>query len=50
MFVSGIFQLIFSINNRNEIDNWGWYFAGAMFDFGPDGKDIRCQEKGSIFV
>jgi uncharacterized membrane protein HdeD (DUF308 family) len=33
MFVSGIFQLIFSINNRNEIDDWGWHFAGAMFDF-----------------
>lgn len=33
MFVSGIFQLVFSINNRNEIDDWGWHFAGAMFDF-----------------
>ena len=33
MFVSGIFQLIFSIRNRNEIDDWGWHFAGAMFDF-----------------
>ena len=33
MFVSGIFQLVFSINNRNEIDNWGWHFVGAMFDF-----------------
>lgn len=33
MFVSGIFQLVFSINNRNEIDNWGWHFAGALFDF-----------------
>jgi uncharacterized membrane protein HdeD (DUF308 family) len=33
MFVSGIFQLIFSISNRNEIDDWGWHFAGAMFDF-----------------
>lgn len=33
MFVSGIFQLIFSIINRNEIDDWGWHFAGAMFDF-----------------
>jgi uncharacterized membrane protein HdeD (DUF308 family) len=33
MFVSGIFQLVFSINNRNEIENWGWHFAGALFDF-----------------
>jgi uncharacterized membrane protein HdeD (DUF308 family) len=33
MFVSGIFQLIFSISNRKEIDDWGWHFAGAMFDF-----------------
>jgi uncharacterized membrane protein HdeD (DUF308 family) len=33
MFVSGIFQLVFSINNRKEIDNWGWHFTGALFDF-----------------
>lgn len=33
MFVSGIFQLVFSITNRSEIDNWGWHFAGALFDF-----------------
>lgn len=33
MFVSGIFSLIFSITNRNEIDDWGWHFAGAIFDF-----------------
>lgn len=33
MFVSGIFQLIFSIVNRSEIDNWGWHLAGSLFDF-----------------
>lgn len=33
MFVSGIFSLVFSISNRNEIDDWGWHLAGSIFDF-----------------
>jgi uncharacterized membrane protein HdeD (DUF308 family) len=33
MFVSGIFSLVFSIRNRDEIDDWGWHLAGAIFDF-----------------
>jgi uncharacterized membrane protein HdeD (DUF308 family) len=33
MFVSGIFNLIFAISNRSEIEDWGWHLAGAIFDF-----------------
>lgn len=33
MFVSGIFNLIFAISNRADIEDWGWHLAGAIFDF-----------------
>lgn len=33
MFVSGIFNLVFAISNRAEIEDWGWHLAGAIFDF-----------------
>ncbi len=32
IFVSGIFQTIFSISNRNEISGWGWYLVGGIID------------------
>jgi hypothetical protein len=30
--VNGIFEIIFSISNRKEIDNWGWILAGGIID------------------
>lgn len=33
MFISGLTEVIFALANRDEIDNWGWYFAGALIDF-----------------
>nr|WP_292966360.1 MULTISPECIES: DUF308 domain-containing protein [unclassified Allomuricauda] len=32
IFVSGIFQIIFSISNKNEMKDWGWYLAGGILD------------------
>jgi uncharacterized membrane protein HdeD (DUF308 family) len=32
IFVSGISQIAFSISNRDEINNWGWYLAGGILD------------------
>jgi len=28
--ISGILQIIFAIQNKNETDNWGWYLAGGI--------------------
>ena len=33
MFVSGIFEIIFSISNKNTISSWGWYLASGIIDF-----------------
>ncbi|MER3317146.1 MAG: HdeD family acid-resistance protein [Allomuricauda sp.] len=33
IFVSGIFEIVFSISNRKEMDGWGWYLAGGILDF-----------------
>jgi len=30
---SGLFETIFSISNRNEIDNWGWTLAFGILTF-----------------
>ena len=32
IFVSGIFEIIYSISNRKEIDNWGWVLTGGIID------------------
>lgn len=32
IFVSGIFQIIFSFSNKNEMKDWGWYLAGGILD------------------
>jgi uncharacterized membrane protein HdeD (DUF308 family) len=32
IFVSGISQILFSITNKNDINNWGWYLAGGILD------------------
>ncbi len=29
-FISGIFEIIYSIANRKELDNWGWILAGGI--------------------
>jgi uncharacterized membrane protein HdeD (DUF308 family) len=33
MFVSGLMELIFSIANRRQIENWGWHLTAAIIDF-----------------
>lgn len=32
IFVSGIFEIIYSISNRKEMDNWGWVLTGGIID------------------
>ncbi|TYB79503.1 HdeD family acid-resistance protein [Bizionia myxarmorum] len=32
IFVSGISQIVFSISNKSDIQNWGWYLAGGILD------------------
>lgn len=32
MFVSGIFEIMFAVNNRDNISSWGWYLAGGIID------------------
>lgn len=29
--VSGALEIFFSVNNRNELEGWGWYLAGGIF-------------------
>lgn len=31
-FISGIFEIIFSLDNKNTIDSWGWYLVGGILD------------------
>lgn len=33
MFVSGFTELVFSFINKDQMENWGWQFMGALFDF-----------------
>lgn len=30
--IFGIMELIFAVQNRNNLDNWGWYLVGALLD------------------
>jgi uncharacterized membrane protein HdeD (DUF308 family) len=32
IFVSGIFEIVYSISNRKEMDNWGWVLTGGIID------------------
>ena len=32
IFVSGIFEILYSISNRKEMDNWGWVLTGGIID------------------
>ena len=32
IFISGIIEIIYSVTNRKEIDNWGWILAGGIID------------------
>lgn len=32
MFVSGVFEIIFAVNNKDNISSWGWYLAGGIID------------------
>ncbi|MFD1166733.1 DUF308 domain-containing protein [Sphingobacterium daejeonense] len=29
---SGVMEIIFAFNNKNEIDGWGWYLAGGILN------------------
>ena len=31
-FISGIFEIIYSVSNRKELHNWGWILAGGIID------------------
>lgn len=31
-FISGILRSIFAITNKENLNNWGWYLAGGLFD------------------
>lgn len=33
MFVSGFMELVFSVSNRKQIENWGWHLTAAIIDF-----------------
>lgn len=30
--VFGIMELVFAIQNKDNLDNWGWYLVGALLD------------------
>lgn len=30
--ISGLMEIIFALNNRNEIEGWGWYLAGGVIN------------------
>lgn len=32
VFVNGISYVIFSISNRKELEGWGWYLVGGIFE------------------
>jgi uncharacterized membrane protein HdeD (DUF308 family) len=32
IFISGISEIIYSLSNRKEMDNWGWVLAGGIID------------------
>lgn len=32
IFISAISQMVFAISNKDEIESWGWYFAGSILD------------------
>jgi len=32
IFVSGIFEIVFAISNRNRVNGWGWYLTGGILD------------------
>lgn len=31
--ISGIVEIVYSISNRRNLSNWGWYFAGGIMTF-----------------
>ena len=31
-FVNGIFEIVYSISNRKQLNSWGWLFAGGIVD------------------
>lgn len=33
MFVTGLFEIIFAVSNRKQIQNWGWNLVTGIIDF-----------------
>ncbi len=33
LLVNGIFQIIFSVSNKDELTGWGWYLTGGILEF-----------------
>lgn len=31
--ISGLFEIIFAVSNRNTLENWGWHLAFGIVDF-----------------
>src|SRR5690606_39163047 len=31
--ISGFFEIIFAVSNRNEVDNWGWMLVSGIISF-----------------
>lgn len=31
--ISGILRSVFAVANKEQLENWGWYFAGGLIDF-----------------
>lgn len=32
IFISGIIEIVYSVTNRKELDNWGWILTGGIID------------------
>ena len=33
LLVNGVFQIIFSLSNTNQLSGWGWYLTGGILEF-----------------
>ncbi|MCP1996250.1 HdeD family acid-resistance protein [Flavobacterium sp. HSC-61S13] len=48
-FINGIFEIIFSISNRKELNSWGWFLATGIIDL-IFGIWLMCAPQLSIVV
>lgn len=49
MFVSGIFEIAFSVSNRDNLSGWGWYLASGIIDL-LMGLFLMCYPMMSMAV